>query len=121
MTEAPFCSSRPQKYPDEVGGSIPSNVPVMYPVPGKMGGNGGKWGEMGENGGKWGEMGGNGGKFFPSSIQNFPHFSPFSPIFPKSAHFRQVHGNVPETGISEACSSMLIMKGGGSRKKGGGF
>ena len=25
---------------------------------------------------------------FPLSIQNFPHFSPFPPIFPKSAHFK---------------------------------
>ena len=44
--------SRPQKYPDKVGGNIPSNVPEMYPIPGKMGGNGGKWEGIGENGGK---------------------------------------------------------------------
>ena len=43
---------RSQKYPDEVGGNIPNNVAVMYPVPRKMGGNGGKWGEMGGNGGE---------------------------------------------------------------------
>ena len=60
---APLCTSRPQKYPDEVGGNIPSNVPEMYPVPGKMGENGGKWGEMGGKGGNEGEMGRNGGKW----------------------------------------------------------
>ena len=79
-----------------MAGTIPTNVPTMYPWQGKMGGNGGKWGEMGENGG---EMGGNGGKwgkirklgwcnrspfppFPPHFLPIFPHFPPFSPIFP---------------------------------------
>ena len=60
---AQVASIRPQKYPDEVGGNIPSNVPEMYPVPGKMGENGGKWGGYGR---KWGGngvlWGGGGGK-----------------------------------------------------------
>ena len=81
---------RPQKYPDEVGGNIPSNVPVMYPIPGKMGENGGnsggngrKWGEVGCYGGRWGQITKSVGlgwtglvsPFFPHFI--FPHFPPF--------------------------------------------
>ena len=57
------CTSRPQKCPDEVGGNIPSNVPEMYPVSGKMGEMGGNEGGMGGNGGKWGGMGANGGRW----------------------------------------------------------
>ena len=41
------------KYPDQVDGNIPSNVPIMYPTPRKKGGNGEKWGGGG-NGVKWG-------------------------------------------------------------------
>ena len=48
---------RPQKYPDHTDGNIPGNVPIMYPAPRKMGGNGG---EMGGKGG--GGCGGDGVK-----------------------------------------------------------
>ena len=47
--------SRAQKYLAPVAGTVPTNVPTMYPWQGKMGENGGKWrkmGKMGENGGK---------------------------------------------------------------------
>ena len=50
---------RAQKYPAPVAGTVPTNVPTMYPWQGKMGENGGKWGKMG---GEWGKMGENGGK-----------------------------------------------------------
>ena len=46
------CPHRAQKCPATVAGTVPTNVPTMYPWQGKMGENGGKWGEMGENGGK---------------------------------------------------------------------
>ena len=89
------CVCRPQKYPDEVGGNIPNNVPIMYSVPGKMGGNGGKWGEMRE---KWEEMGGNGVLWGEVGANNkkcgarvnwfgFPIFTHFYPFFLGS--FRQ--------------------------------
>ena len=47
---------RAQKYPAPVVGTVPTNVPTMYPWQGKMGKNGGKWGGNGE---KMGENGGN--------------------------------------------------------------
>ena len=81
---------RPQKYPDEVGGDIPSNVPVMYPVPAKMGGNGGKWGEMGGNGVLWGEVvaknKNSGARVDWFGFPIFPHFPPFPPFFLRSFH-----------------------------------
>ena len=82
---------RPQKYPDEVGGNTPSNVPAMNPVPGKMGGNGGKWGEIGGkwggNGVLWGQVGANnkncGARVHGFGFPVLPHFPPFPPIFPR--------------------------------------
>ena len=41
----------PQKNPDEVAGNVCSDVAKMYPVPVKLGGNGGGMGEMGGQGG----------------------------------------------------------------------
>ena len=91
---------RPQKYPDEVGGNIPSNLPIMYQVPGKMEEKRGKLGEMGRNGGgvrgKWEEMGGDGVLWGEVGANNrkrgarvdwfgfpiSPHFPLFSRIFP---------------------------------------
>ena len=79
----PKPNTRPQKYPDEVGGNIPSNVPVMYPAPGKMVENGGKWGG---NGVLWGEVGANnkncGARVDWFSFPIFPHFPPFPRHFP---------------------------------------
>ena len=88
---------RAQKYPAPVAGTVPTNVPTMYPWQGKMGENGEKWGKMGENGEKWGGNGEKWGKIrelgwcnwspFPPFPPHFlpisPHFPPFSPIFPR--------------------------------------
>ena len=77
---------RAQKYPAPVAGTVPTNVPTMYPWQGKMGKNGEKWGGNGE---KWGKMEENKETWvvqpvpFPPISSPFPpHFPPFSPIFP---------------------------------------
>ena len=97
VTCCPLCLvSRAQKYPAPVAGTVPTNVPTMYPWPGKMGENGEKWGKMGKNGEKWGGNGEKWGKmgktketwvvqpvpFPPISSAFHPHFPPFFPIFP---------------------------------------
>ena len=76
LATSPLPSSTSQKYPDEVGGNIPSNVPEMYAVPGKMGGNGGKWEEKGCYGGGGGQITKSVGLGWTGLV------SPFSPIFP---------------------------------------
>ena len=77
--------------PGEVGGDIPSNVPIMYPAPGKMGGNGGQRGKMGGNGGEMGCYGGRWGQITKIVGLGWTAlvapFSPFAPISPNCSPF----------------------------------